>query len=169
MADDRFTTGDLERIVAETFVDRVDYHEETDSTNSRAAQLAAGVVDDRSCVLVLADHQTAGRGRGTNRWWSTRGGLTFSVLLRPDAIALPTARWPQISLTAGLAVCEAIESVEPELAPQLKWPNDVYLRGRKLSGILVEATDGKQRNVVLGIGLNVHNSAESAPRSCAIR
>jgi len=161
---DRFTPADLARIVADTFIERVDYHDQIESTNTRAAEVAtADSPDDRSCVLVLADHQSAGRGRGANKWWSTRGSLTFSVLLRPDVLQLPTNRWPLVSLTAGLAVCRAIESLDKNLTARLKWPNDVYLSGRKICGILVEAATGERGNILLGIGLNVNNSADNAP------
>jgi BirA family biotin operon repressor/biotin-[acetyl-CoA-carboxylase] ligase len=63
----------------------------------------------------------------------------------------------------GLAVCEAVESLVPGANVALKWPNDVYLDGRKLAGILVETADGKQGSVVLGIGINVNNSSLVAP------
>jgi BirA family biotin operon repressor/biotin-[acetyl-CoA-carboxylase] ligase len=166
--DDRFAPGDFTRIVSDTLIDRVDYHDEIESTNSRATQLDAESPDDRSCVLVLTENQTAGRGRGANRWWSTSGALTFSVLYRPNAVDLPANRWPQLSLTAGLAVCEAIESLLSDVTLGIKWPNDVYLNGRKVCGILVEAATGGRGSVVgssivLGIGVNVHNSVENAP------
>jgi BirA family biotin operon repressor/biotin-[acetyl-CoA-carboxylase] ligase len=161
--DDRFTPSDFTRIVADTFIDRIEYHAEIESTNSRATQLAAEAPDDRSCTLVLTNHQTAGRGRGANNWWSTSGALTFSVLLRPDAQQIPTNRWPLLSLTAGLAVCRAIESLDKTLTARIKWPNDVYVSGRKICGILVEAATGEHGNIILGIGLNVNNSASHAP------
>ncbi len=164
---DHITPDDLARNVADTFVDRVDYHDEIESTNSRATQLATASAnttsDDRSCVLVLADHQSAGRGRGANKWWSTSGALTFSVLLRPEALQLPTNRWTLLSLTAGLAVCHAIESLDKSLNARIKWPNDVFVDGRKICGILVEAATGERGSIILGIGLNVHNSANHAP------
>lgn len=167
-ADEHFTPSDLERVLSDTFVKRIDYGEELASTNSRASELAVEAPDDRSCVLVLTDNQTAGRGRGANRWWSARGALTFSVLFRPNAFHLPTSRWPQMSLTAGLAVCEAIESLLDDVTLAIKWPNDVYLGGRKVCGILVEAADGGRGSLVfgsliLGIGVNVNNSLEHAP------
>jgi BirA family biotin operon repressor/biotin-[acetyl-CoA-carboxylase] ligase len=163
-APDHFTPEDLARIVADTFIDHVDYHAELNSTNSRAAALTTAASPlDHATILVLADHQTAGRGRGTNQWWSTPGALTFSILLRPDALKLPTNRWPLVSLTAGLAVCEAIESLDSTLALHLKWPNDVYLGGRKLCGILIEAATGERNSILLGIGLNINNSATTAP------
>jgi BirA family biotin operon repressor/biotin-[acetyl-CoA-carboxylase] ligase len=162
----RFSGDDLDRILAATFVERVEYRPEFASTNSRALELAAH--ESASCVLVLADRQTDGRGRGANRWWSADGALTFSVLVKPDHFRLPTQRWPQVSLTTGLAVCDAIDSIvtDPVLSDstaRLKWPNDVYLGARKVCGILVEATDGGNRNLVVGVGVNVNNSASAAP------
>jgi BirA family transcriptional regulator, biotin operon repressor / biotin---[acetyl-CoA-carboxylase] ligase len=162
MGDAPLSPADLDRIVAETFIDRVDYRPEFGSTNSRALELAADSPDGTS-TLVLADRQTDGRGRGTNRWWSAEGALSFSVLLKPNLVDLPTSRWPQASLTAGLAVCDAIESLVDDVTLSLKWPNDVFLAGRKLCGILVEATDGVQRSLVVGIGVNVNNSVFAAP------
>jgi BirA family biotin operon repressor/biotin-[acetyl-CoA-carboxylase] ligase len=162
LADRNFSPADLERILAETWVDRVDYRQEMASTNSRALQLATERAECR-CLLVLTDNQSAGRGRGANTWWSERGALTFSVLFRTPDFDLPISRWPQLSLTVGLAVCEAIEGLLPDAAVAIKWPNDVYLRGRKVSGVLVEAADGSRGSLVLGIGINVNNSLERAP------
>jgi BirA family biotin operon repressor/biotin-[acetyl-CoA-carboxylase] ligase len=160
-ADPAFSRDELDRIVAETFVERVEYRAEFASTNSRALELAGD--ESASCVLVLADRQTDGRGRGANRWWSAEGALTFSVLVKPDHFRLPTRRWPQVSLTTGLAVCDAIDELLGDSTARLKWPNDVYLGGRKVCGILVEANDGRERNLVVGVGVNVNNSSAAAP------
>ena len=162
-SEQEFSSRDFELILANTFIERVDYCKELDSTNSRAARLAAESPIDDSRVLVLTDCQTAGRGRGSNRWWSDRGSLTFSVLFRPGSFLLPASLWPQMSLTTGLAVCNAIESLCGELKPRIKWPNDVYLHGRKICGILVEAAEGQQGNLIVGVGINVLNSASQAP------
>jgi BirA family transcriptional regulator, biotin operon repressor / biotin---[acetyl-CoA-carboxylase] ligase len=159
----QFSRSDIDRIVAETFIGHVEYYPELASTNCRALQLANELPGRRECTLVLADEQTAGRGRGTNRWWSGPGALTFSVLLEPQAIHLPANRWPQVSLAAGLAVCDAIEGLVDDVTTCLKWPNDVYLCGRKICGILVEAANGQLGCLVLGIGVNVNNSVENAP------
>jgi BirA family biotin operon repressor/biotin-[acetyl-CoA-carboxylase] ligase len=161
-----FSRDALDRIVAATFVERVEYRPEFASTNSQALELAGD--ESASCTLVLADRQTDGRGRGANRWWSAAGALTFSVLVKPDHFRLPTRRWPQVSLTTGLAVCNAIDSILANPAvgdstARLKWPNDVYLGVRKVCGILVEATDGEKRNLVVGVGVNVNNSSTAAP------
>lgn len=170
MYPDPFTAVDLADLVAATFIDEVDYHDEIDSTNTRAAAIvAAAPPSDRTTLLVLADHQTAGRGRGQNQWWSAPGALTFSVLLRDANFALPKHRWPLVALTAGLAVCRALDQFltaspqSPVPGPQLKWPNDIYLGGRKLGGILVEAATGQQGSIIVGIGLNINNSAVTAP------
>jgi BirA family biotin operon repressor/biotin-[acetyl-CoA-carboxylase] ligase len=166
-----FSPEDLQRIESETFIQAVEAHPQLDSTNNRALQLAPTAA--ALPLLVLTETQTAGRGRGTNPWWAAPGSLTFSVLLATEAAQLPTERWPQVSLTVGLAVCEALEGLLARGVPvterstlptvQLKWPNDVYLEGRKLAGILVEAPRNCPGRLVLGIGINVNNSVQHAP------
>ena len=168
----QFSPDDLEHIVAETFVACIDYHQEIGSTNDRALGLAREA-DAQFPLLVLADSQTAGRGRGSNQWWSNTGALTFSVMLATEVAGLPTERWPQVSLTVGLAVCEALEEmlargVPPTSLPtlpavQLKWPNDVYIEGRKICGILVETSREHRGRLLLGIGININNSVDDAP------
>lgn len=161
----------IDRIVAETFVERVEVHRELASTNSRALQLGKENAGKLLRTLVFAEKQTAGRGRGTNQWWSADGALTFSVLLGRDEIYVPAERWPMISLAIGLAVSDAISEVvtranvkaDVEANVGLKWPNDVYLQNRKVCGILVEAVHGSPGHVVLGVGVNVNNSIDQAP------
>ncbi len=105
-------------------------------------------------TVVFAESQTAGRGRRENRWLAPRGkDLMFSLLLKPD---VSLDKWPRITTLAALALCKAIEAELP-LEPRIKWPNDIYLQGRKVSGLLAEtvtARDGMR--IVLGIGLNVN-------------
>jgi len=153
----------LARIRAETFVREIDYHRELPSTNDLALELST--MDDLPLpLLVLAEHQTAGRGRGANSWWANPGSLTFSLVIETEKVQIPVDRWPQISLTVGLSVCEAIESLLPDCKIGLKWPNDVHLNDRKVCGILVEVPPERNGRLVLGIGLNVNNSFELAPR-----
>ena len=118
-------------------------------------------------LLVLAETQTAGRGRKTNRWWTDAGALCFSLVLDSTSRALPPSRWPQASLTAGLAVCEALEElltdVETDVDVQLKWPNDVYVNRKKISGVLLESPHLKHGKLVIGVGINVNNSLDTAP------
>ncbi len=107
-------------------------------------------------ALVVADHQTAGRGRLGRSWVAPPGAaLLCSILLKPP----PEQAFPQLSLVAGVAVADAIEQVVG-LAAQLKWPNDVMLRRRKVAGCLAEARDAA---VVLGMGVNVNQTSDQLP------
>ncbi len=129
------------------------------STGSTNADLLARAADPYSPEgqVLLAEEQTAGRGRLGRSWSSVPGAsLTFSVLLRPAAV--PAARRGWLMLLAGVAVASAVRSVAGVDAV-LKWPNDVLAGDRKLAGILAEqSTDGAA--VVLGIGLNVATPPE---------
>jgi BirA family biotin operon repressor/biotin-[acetyl-CoA-carboxylase] ligase len=118
----------------ETFVAEAEVHAELRSTNDRALRLAETAT--RLPRLIAALRQTAGRGRGANRWWAGDGALTFSLLL--DAPPVPLERWPQMSLAVGGAVCMAVAGLVPNADVRLKWPNDVFVNGRKACGILVE-------------------------------
>ena len=107
--------------------------------------------DDPEGAIVVADHQTAGRGRLGRAWEDVPGrSLLVSIMLRPSA---PMALWPELSLVAGEAVARVIGG---EVRP----PNDVFLNGKKVAGILPEATQGR---VVLGIGVNVNHTADELP------
>ncbi len=122
------------------------------STNDEAKRLAESGTDEGT--LVVAEEQTAGRGRMGRRWLTPPGtALAVSLILRPPLAATQAAR---LTMLAGLAVCEAIEQTTG-LRAGLKWPNDVLIAGCKLGGILVEgAVRGETLDyAVLGIGLNV--------------
>lgn len=133
---------------------RVEVLPEADSTNAVVAARAA----EPEGLVVVAEHQVAGRGR-LDRSWQTpaRAALTFSVLLRPD---VPVARWPWLPLVAGYAVSTALREIAgPEDATgtaALKWPNDVLVGDRKVAGVLVELVGDA---AVAGIGLNVSTTA----------
>ncbi|HEX2360377.1 MAG TPA: biotin--[acetyl-CoA-carboxylase] ligase [Solirubrobacterales bacterium] len=121
----------------------------TDSTNARAKELAEK--GGPSGLVVTADEQTAGRGRQGRSWFAPPGtALLYSALVRPER-ALPL-----LPLAAPLAVCEAAEAVAP-VRCQVKWPNDVWVDGRKLAGILIESRPevGGGGWTVIGVGLNV--------------
>jgi BirA family biotin operon repressor/biotin-[acetyl-CoA-carboxylase] ligase len=107
-------------------------------------------------AIVVADYQTAGRGRLGRSWDAPPGkALLLSILLKPP----PERHAPELSLVAGVAVADTVER-STGLAVQLKWPNDVMLRRSKVAGLLAEARDGA---VVLGIGLNVNQSRDELP------
>lgn len=131
---------------------------EAGSTNALVADRArAGGAEG---LVLVTEHQTAGRGR-LDRTWDTpaRAALTFSLLLRP---ARPAAEWPWLPLLAGVAVVGALR--EHGVPADLKWPNDVLLEGRKTAGILAERVDTPSgAAAVVGIGLNVTSTAEELP------
>jgi BirA family biotin operon repressor/biotin-[acetyl-CoA-carboxylase] ligase len=113
--------------------------------------------DDPEGATVATDLQTHGRGRLGRTWEAPAGrALLFSVLLRPTP---PMALWPELSLVAGDAVAAALQA-ESGVSAALSHPNDVVVAGKKLAGILPEASTGK---VVLGIGVNVNQSAPELP------
>jgi BirA family biotin operon repressor/biotin-[acetyl-CoA-carboxylase] ligase len=146
----------LARIFAAALVRHVDHHVVLGSTSDRALELAAR--DGAPLpLLVLAERQTSGRGRGTNRWWSSEGALTFSLVL-DAAGALPADQRPTVALAAGLAICEALEALVPQAAWQVKWPNDVLAGGGKVCGILCESVPGWPERLVVGVGINVNNA-----------
>jgi BirA family biotin operon repressor/biotin-[acetyl-CoA-carboxylase] ligase len=127
------------------------------STNTAAMAAASQGAPEGS--VFLAEEQTAGRGRGANSWESARSaGIYCSVVLRP---ALPPSDVLVMALAAGLAVRAAIEQVDPRVTPDLKWPNDVLIDGKKVCGILTEmnAEVTRVRYIVVGIGINVNHSS----------
>lgn len=158
----RFAHFDVERLLRETFTAEVEVHDELPSTNDLALERSAQ--RELPCpLLIVAQRQTAGRGRGRNRWWAGGGGLTFSLVLDAEAMSLPQASWPQASLVTGLGVLEAVRAMLPDEPLGLKWPNDVYLRERKLCGVLVETLRVPRPRLVIGIGINVNNRFDDAP------
>lgn len=125
---------------------------EIDSTNRYALDAARG--GEPSGLVVVADHQTAGRGRLGRTWEAPAGAsLLMSVLLRPG-VRLEAMH--VLTMAAGLAMADAVEAVAG-FAPTIKWPNDLLAGDRKLAGMLTEAevTDGEVTAVVVGIGVNV--------------
>lgn len=153
-----FSSEEFDRIVAETWVERVEYREEVDSTSTWAMNDArSGAIGP---CLYLTYRQTAGRGRGGAVWWSGEGGLTFTLLTGEVAIA--GAQIPRLSLGVGVALCEGLEPIAGQPV-QLKWPNDIMVRGRKLAGVLIEVPGGGPPRLAIGIGINVANSLEGAP------
>lgn len=124
------------------------------ATRARAGELPGAVL--------VADHQTAGRGRLDRVWVAPPGSaLTFSVLLDPGRV--PVRRWPWLPLLVGIAVAEGVRRVA-EVDCSLKWPNDVMVGERKVAGILVERIERSAGAVaVVGVGLNVSLSQGELP------
>lgn len=134
-------------------IPQVHFFEEIDSTNEYALKLAGEQAEE--FTLVIAERQTAGRGRQGRRWVTTPGtSLAFTLILKPgepevDHLGL-------FSLLGGLAVCQTIHKF-CAVDAQVKWPNDVLLENKKTAGILAEACWQGERlaGVVLGIGINL--------------
>src|SRR5689334_12458692 len=134
---------------------RVLRYESLPSTNTEVARLAA--VGAEEGLAVVADEQTAGRGRLQRAWSSPKGaGLYFSILLRPK---LEPERWPLITFVAALATGDALFEAS-NVQTDIKWPNDLLANERKICGILAEAIETPTgRAVVVGIGINLTNDA----------
>ena len=112
-------------------------------------------------LLVVADRQTAGRGRATNRWWTGPGALAFSLLVDGRTVGARCGRSPLVALAAAMAVVDAVAPLLPGQSLGIHWPNDVFVGGRKLAGILIEVLPDRRH--VIGIGLNTNNSLADAP------
>jgi BirA family biotin operon repressor/biotin-[acetyl-CoA-carboxylase] ligase len=148
-------TPDLlrKRLKGNLFGKRVLHFFKTDSTNRVAMEL--GFAGEPEGTVVMAEAQTAGRGRAGRIWYSERGtGLYFTVLLRPR---ISPAQAPLLTMLAGVSARSVIQA-QTGLVPELKWPNDLLLNGKKLGGILTEmhAEPNAVRFVIVGIGINVN-------------
>ena len=139
---------------------RVEVVPEVGSTNAVVG--ARALAGEPAGLVLVAEAQTAGRGRLDRSWVSPpRAGLTLSVLVRP---ALPPGRWPWLPLLTGLAVATAVRD-QAQLGAVVKWPNDVLVGGRKVCGVLAEVPEPGA--AVLGIGLNVTTRPDELPTPTA--
>lgn len=136
---------------------RLHYYSQVESTNQIARELAKKYAV--AGTVVLADRQTGGEGRLGRRWVSGDGGLWFSVILKPS---IQLENTPPITLMASVAIAEAIEK-NTQLKPGIKWPNDIYINGRKVCGILTEVVTGEDDSysIIVGIGINVNITKEA--------
>jgi BirA family biotin operon repressor/biotin-[acetyl-CoA-carboxylase] ligase len=142
-----------QRLKGSLFGKHIYHFFKTDSTNHVALEL--GHAGEPEGAVVLAEEQTAGKGRAGRAWQSERAaGIYVTLLLRPR---LAPVQAPLLTMMAGLSARTAIE-VQTGLAADLKWPNDLMIRGKKAGGILTEmhAEPGQIRFVIVGIGLNVN-------------
>jgi BirA family biotin operon repressor/biotin-[acetyl-CoA-carboxylase] ligase len=139
------------------FSEHIHHFYKIGSTNTAAMSAAAEGAPEGS--VYLAEEQTAGRGRGSHEWQSPRStGIYCSTIVRP---ALPPSEVLVLSLATGLAVRAAIEQVDSRVSPDLKWPNDILIGGKKVSGILTEmnAEATRVRYIVVGVGINVNQAS----------
>lgn len=153
-------------------IDELVILDSTDSTNSDVRRRLESDCAPR-WILVVAEEQTAGRGRTGKRWYSSRGGLMFSI-----GLPLENAAIPPLGMITGIAIARTLEALR--LPIMLKWPNDLILEDKKLGGILIETltlgtqktNSDRQTAAILGIGINCSNSLHCLPsdvRSTATR
>src|SRR5215207_1403193 len=144
--------NELEKLLSKLPLGDIKYLDSIGSTNDEALAWAANDAEDLS--LVIADEQTAGRGRLARNWFTPPGtALAFSLIMHPT-----TDEKPYLSRTVGWAALAIADSLRKrQLTPQIKWPNDVLILGRKVSGILVESVwSGDEIDcVVVGLGINI--------------
>lgn len=144
----------VNQLVREGLVSRAQWVPETGSTNSVLLSSPDEENDQSGIVLFGADRQTAGRGRRGSRWETADGALTFSLIVPQSYVR------ELMPFRVALAVADAVRDVGVQDA-MVKWPNDVLVGGQKIAGILIE--DARQRGLVVGIGINVSNTARQYP------
>ncbi|EEL51384.1 Biotin--[acetyl-CoA-carboxylase] synthetase [Bacillus cereus Rock3-44] len=155
---DKVTSNEIQLGLQTEFIGRTVYFEESvESTQHIAAKLAyEGAAEG---TIVVAEEQTAGRGRLSRKWHSPKGtGIWMSIILRP---AIPVHHAPQLTLLAAVSVAQAIEKCIG-VNVGIKWPNDILIEGKKAVGILTEmqADPDKINAVIMGIGINANQSKE---------
>lgn len=139
--------------------------EETTSTNDQAKKEAFRIEADKA--LYLASHQTKGRGRFDRTWTDTGHG---EVLLSSWSFQVNQSPTPILPARTGLAVGQALEKSFPDQLWSLKAPNDIFLKGKKVVGLLTEAvTQGHQYRLILGLGLNVLSSPQNIPEASSLK
>lgn len=143
-----------------SFGQNIHYEESVDSTQKIANRLANE--DAAEGTIVIAEEQTLGKGRLSRNWHSPKfTGIWMSLILRPN---IPFHEAPQLTLLAAVAVAQAIEDVT-DLTPEIKWPNDLLIKGKKVTGILTElqAESDRIHSVIVGIGINVNQKLSDFP------
>ncbi|NHN28689.1 biotin--[acetyl-CoA-carboxylase] ligase [Paenibacillus agricola] len=155
---------DIEQLTAKlqtTIVGRsILYYDEVESTNTVAHSLVLeGAAEG---TLVIAEHQTSGRGRMGRKWYSPKGkGLWMSLVLKPR---IPLQLAPQLTLLVAVALCRSIRKLTA-IDAGIKWPNDLLVDGKKISGILLEssADEEKLQHVIAGVGISVNLDPDDFP------
>lgn len=137
------------------------HFEETVTSTQKIAQTLANEGAEEG-TIVVAEQQTNGRGRMARQWYSPSGtGIWMSLIIRPNIAVQAT---PQLTLLTAVAIVQAIEEITP-LKPDIKWPNDILINGKKLVGILTElqAEADRVHSIIIGTGINVNQSITDFP------
>ena len=137
------------------------YFDSTDSTQNQALKMAEEPENDGA--IIVAEKQTGGRGRSGRKWVSPKGGIWFSVILHPRFDISVTTLFP---IASALALSIALEKTF-KISPELKWPNDITIKGKKLAGMLVDVSleSNKIENLVLGVGINFDVDAKQIEKN----
>ena len=153
---------ELERMLDTKIIGKkILFFEEVDSTNNKAKQIA---LEEKEGAVVISEMQTSGRGRRGREWQSPKGGIYISFILKPN---ISPERAPQLTLVSSLALVETLNSMNDKLNAKIKWPNDVLISGKKISGILTElSADMEKINyIVVGVGVNINTDINNLPET----
>lgn len=158
---ERVTADEISLGLMTEFMGRhIHYEESVESTQKIAQRLVYEEAPEGT--IIIAEEQLSGRGRMDRKWYSPKyTGIWLSMILRPN---LPPPKAPQLTLITAVAVVQAIEEMT-NLTPQIKWPNDILLNGKKVTGILTElqADADRIKSIIIGIGINVNQQVEDYP------
>ncbi|WP_299094147.1 biotin--[acetyl-CoA-carboxylase] ligase [uncultured Metabacillus sp.] len=158
---DKISSNEIQLGLKTELMGRNIHFEETVTSTQKIAQSLANEGAPEG-TIVVADQQTSGRGRMSRVWYSPSGtGIWMSMIIRPK---IPINRTPQLTLLTAVAIVQAIEELTP-LKPDIKWPNDILLNGKKIVGILTElqAEADQVHSVIIGTGINVNQTKEDFP------
>ena len=161
---DRQIQFELERMLNTKIIGhKILFLEEVDSTNNKAKQIA---FESQDGDVVVSETQHSGRGRRGREWHSPKGGIYISFILKPN---ISPERAPQITLLSSVALVETLNSMKSKMNAKIKWPNDILISGRKISGILTELSSDMEKinYVVVGIGINLNTDLEDLPEKAA--
>ncbi|NYT03830.1 MAG: biotin--[acetyl-CoA-carboxylase] ligase [Candidatus Methanofastidiosa archaeon] len=159
---DRPIEFELERMIDTKIIGKkILFFEEVDSTNNKAKQIAS---EENDGTVVVSEMQTSGRGRRGREWHSPKGGIYVSFILKPN---ISPERAPQLTLVSSLALVETLNTMDNKLNAKIKWPNDVLIRGKKLSGILTELSSDMEKinYIVVGVGVNLNTESNNLPET----
>ena len=153
---------ELERLLDTKIIGKkILFFEEVDSTNNKAKQIA---LEEKEGTVVISEMQTSGRGRRGREWYSPKGGIYVTFILKPN---VSPEKASQLTLVSSLALVETLNAMGSNLNAKIKWPNDVLISGKKISGILTElSADMEKINyIVVGVGINLNTEKEILPEN----
>jgi len=153
---------ELERLLDTKIIGKkILFFEEVDSTNNKAKQIA---LEENEGTVVISEMQTSGRGRRGREWYSPKGGIYVTFILKPN---ISPEKASQLTLVSSLALVETLNAINNNLNAKIKWPNDVLVSGKKISGILTELSSDMEKinYIVVGVGINLNTEKEILPEN----